>query len=50
MPKPQRPTNPSDDKWYGEESSYTATDEILIDDRIPVFDRGRDSDDLLDGD
>ena len=34
-------TKMPDDKWYGEEAAYTATDEILIDDSIPVFDRGR---------
>ena len=35
--------NEPDDKWYGEESAYTETDEILIGDSIPVFDRGRDT-------
>ena len=28
------------EKWYGEESAYQDTDELLIDDSIPVFDRG----------
>ena len=36
MPKIKAP----DDKWYGEESVYAETDEILIDDSIPVYDRG----------
>ena len=33
-------SKPIHDKWYGEESAYTETDEILINDSIPVFDRG----------
>ena len=35
-------STPKNEKWYGEESAYTETDEILIDDSIPVFDRGKD--------
>ena len=34
-------STPKNEKWYGEESAYTETDEIFIDDSIPVFDRGR---------
>jgi len=29
------------EQWYGEKSAHVETDELLIDDSVPVFDRAR---------